>query len=247
MTKKKFNTQDWLDKKPEYKKTMATVSNQEIEDFIKQLEQKQTDITSSYTQWRDIGFALASEFKEEGRNYFHRISSFYPGYKSEETEAQYNACLKSNGSGITLKTLFFHLKNAGINIGSAINEEKQSEIPSLPLIPEEVFPQLPHFLKRIMEVAESKEERDILLLASIVCISAVLPNIYGMYHNNKTYPNLFLFVSAKASAGKGRLVHSRQLLQPIHLELRERLRNLRKFMIRNLPILINQKKTIQRL
>lgn len=230
MEKKKFMPKDWLNQISEDKKTLepTKISNQELEDFIKQLEEKQIDITSNYAEWRDIGFALASELKEEGRSYFHRISSLYPDYKNDETETQYNACLKSNGTGITLKTLFFHLKNAGINIGANKKEEQKSETQNLQLIPEEVFPQLPEFLKRIIEVAENKEERDILLLASIVCISAVLPNIYGMYHNKKTYPNLFLFVAAKASAGKGRLVHCRQLLQPIHLELREEAKKLKK-------------------
>ncbi|MBU0697346.1 MAG: DUF3987 domain-containing protein, partial [Bacteroidetes bacterium] len=215
---------------PEDKKASepSKASNQEIEDFIKQLEEKQIDITSNYAEWRDIGFALTSELKEEGRTYFHRISSLYPDYKFEESETQYDACLKSNGSGITLKTLFYHLKTAGINIGATKKEEEQPEQVNLPLISDDVFTQLPDFLKRIMNVAESKEERDILLLASIVCISAVLPNIYGMYHNKKTYPNLFLFVSAKASAGKGRLVHCRQLLQPVHFALREEAKKLKK-------------------
>jgi hypothetical protein len=230
MTKKKFNPQDWINHKStdKIKMTSEKISNLELEDFIKQLEEKQIDITSNYAQWRDIGFALASEVKEEGRSYFHRISAFYPAYKHQETEDQYNACLKSNGSGITLRTLFFHLKNAGINIGNNKTEEDQTEEKqTLPLLPDEIFPQLPNFLKKIIEVAESKEERDILLLASIVCISSIIPNMYGIYHNKKTYPNLFLFVAAKASAGKGRLVHCRQLLQPVHLELREEAKKLK--------------------
>lgn len=230
MGKKQFKPQDWLKNQNEKAQdpTPATVSNQELEDFIKQLEERQIDITANYTQWRDIGFALASELQEEGRNYYHRISTLYPDYKQEETESQYNACLKSNGSGITLKTLFFHLKEAGINISTKKTKEAEPEKQCLPLIPDDLFPQLPAFLKRIMDVAESKEERDILLLASIVCISAMLPNIYGIYHNKKTFPNLFLFVAAKASAGKGRLVHCRQLLQPIHIELREEAKKLKK-------------------
>jgi hypothetical protein len=230
MTKKKFNPQDWINHKStdKIKMPFEKISNLELEDFIKQLEEKQIDITSNYAQWRDIGFALASEVKEEGRSYFHRISAFYPAYKHQETEDQYNACLKSNGSGITLRTLFFHLKNAGINIGNNKTEEDQTEEKqTLPLLPDEIFPQLPNFLKKIIEVAESKEERDILLLASIVCISSIIPNMYGIYHNKKTYPNLFLFVAAKASAGKGRLVHCRQLLQPVHLELREEAKKLK--------------------
>lgn len=231
MIKKQFKPQDWLTDTEPKKETQLPKSENpsELETYIAQLETKGIDITSNYAQWRDIGFALASELGESGRDYFHRISALYPAYKHQEAEDQYNACLKSNGSGITLKTLFFHLKNAGINIGNNKTEEDPTELKqNIPLLPDEIFPQLPNFLKKIIDVAESKEERDILLLASIVCISSVLPNIYGIYHNKKTYPNLFLFVAAKASAGKGRLVHCRQLLQPVHTELREEAKKLKK-------------------
>lgn len=231
MKKKQFKPQEWLTDTEQKKETQSSKSENpsELETYIAELEAKRIDITSNYAQWRDIGFALAAELGESGRNYFHRISAFYPEYKHQETDEQYNACLKSKGSGISLKTLFFHLKNAGINIdNNKTAEEKVEENQSLPLLPDEIFPQLPDFLKKIMDVAESKEERDILLLASLICISAILPNIYGIYHNKKTYPNLFLFIAAKASAGKGRLVHCRQLLQPVHTELRDQAKKLKK-------------------
>lgn len=37
----------------------------------------------------------------------------------------------------------------------------------------------------------------------------------------KCFPNLFLFVTAQASAGKGRLSFCRHLVEPIHRQLRE--------------------------
>src|SRR5690606_27534266 len=88
----------------------------EIESIIQQIETKQIDIATAYSDWRDIGFALADGFGESGRDYFHRISKFYPAYNSNECDTQYNNCLKANGQGITLKTFFFHAKQAGVNI-----------------------------------------------------------------------------------------------------------------------------------
>src|SRR5690606_30688641 len=43
----------------------------------------------------------------------------------------------------------------------------------------------------------------------------------------KVRPNLYLFISAQASAGKGRLVHCRQLVTPIHKMLRQQAKMLK--------------------
>ena len=60
-----------------------------------------------------------------------------------------------------------------------------------------------------------------MLLGSLVAISPCLPNIYGIYAERKVYPNLFLFIAASASAGKGRLTLCKELIYPIHRELIE--------------------------
>ena len=55
----------------------------------------------------------------------------------------------------------------------------------------------------------------------MTAISACLPNISGNYAEREVYPNLFLFVSAQASAGKGRLTLCRHLIKPIHDNLKK--------------------------
>lgn len=53
---------------------------------------------------------------ENGRDYFHRISRFYPGYTEKEADAQYDKCLRAHGTGITIKTFFLLAKDAGISV-----------------------------------------------------------------------------------------------------------------------------------
>ena len=105
-------------------------SNLAAPDFLEvltRLESSQTDITANYSDWRDIGFALADEFGESGRDYFHRISRFYPQYNSTDCNRQYDNCLKSKGHGITLKT-FFHLsKYAGIDIKTTVQNSSPAK------------------------------------------------------------------------------------------------------------------------
>ncbi len=98
-------------------------------------------------------------------------------------------------------------------------EETQPE-EQMPTLPDAVFDTIPEFLKHITQVATTKEERDILLLGSLVALSVAFPKLIGKYGDNPVNTNLFIFISAKASAGKGILIHCRKLVEPIHLALR---------------------------
>jgi len=282
--KKKFNPQEWLEnidkgkEEKEIRKTDEGVPKQvrddgaintvrdDVELIISRIEAAQRDITASYKDWRDIGFALVDEYGERGRDYYHRISRFYPGYSDTDCNNQYNSCMNAKGHGITMKTFFHLAKQAGIDVRGqgAWGEEHGAEgmehgaeskesgevrpekgegrketgdrdegVPKqvrddasiegvdLPTLPESVYAALPDFLKRVVAPCDSNEERDILLLGSLVTLSACLPGVYGIYDGKRVYPNLYLFITAQASAGKGRLVHCKQLVRPVHAELRQ--------------------------
>ena len=247
MEKKKFNVQEWLSspetsnkKEPITRATQTTFTNDkysEVVQLIEQIEQNRADLTSSYEEWRNIGFALADEFGENGRELYHRVSQFHPDYSQPECDKQFDNCMKANGSGVNISTLFYLAKNVGIALlrskstettpisvstkKTIEKEPQQTETKKLPTLPESVFSQLPDFLKKIVEVAETNEERDLLLLGSLATMSCAFPTVYGIYHNKKVFANLFLFVSAAASAGKGRLNHCRKLVKPIHDSLKE--------------------------
>lgn len=96
-----------------------------------------------------------------------------------------------------------------------LDEEK------MPTLPDEILNSVPDFLKKIVDVANNKEERDILFLGSLVTLSVAFPKLIGKYADNPVNANLFIFISAKASAGKGVLIHCRKLVEPIHNALRQ--------------------------
>lgn len=79
---------------------------------------------------------------------------------------------------------------------------------------------LPMLLRDVVDKSVSAEDADMLLIGSMVAMSACLPNLYGIYDRRRVYPNLYLFVSAEASVGKGRLALCKELVRPIHKELR---------------------------
>jgi hypothetical protein len=235
MTKKIFKPQDWLQDnnsqnnetpvKQAISETPLILAQKEVEEIISRIEAKSIDIATAYSDWRDIGFAFASEFGEQGRDYFHRISRFYPDYSASECDKQYDKCLKANGSGVTLKTFFHKAKSAGISIATqqTINTDANQfdDFIETPYIPEEVFNNLPSLLKDVCSVFSTQREKDIMLLGSIVTLSSCMANVFGIYFNDKIFANLYLFVTAQASAGKGSLKHCKRLVFPVHKQLRD--------------------------
>lgn len=239
----------------------------EVDTVISRIEASLTDITTSYQDWLNVGFALANEFGEAGRSYFHRVSRFYNGYTKTDCDRQFDQCLKSTPSSrcITIKTFFHMAKQAGIEVrgrgsegtktrgydgtmgreydGAPGSDQSQysegavagqpfvpscsrplvpsSPAPQLPTLPDSIFPRLPEFLQKVVEGAYSKEERDILLLGALGVFSACFPKLWGIYDGKKVYANLYLFITAQASAGKGRLTFCKQLVNPIHWERRQ--------------------------
>ncbi len=212
-----------------------------VASVVREIVSRGADITIEYNNWVRLGFALADEFGEDGRGWFHELSRLYPHYRQSEADKQYTACLRSKGSGVTIATFFELAKSVGVELRQLKNENvklKIGESQSLQrvekdgirlnanrereemTIAREVADGLPPILQKIVSLANSDEDADLLLLGSIVTFSACLPNIYGTYGQRRVYPNLYLFVSAPASAGKGRLTLCRRLVEPIHWALK---------------------------
>ena len=79
----------------------------------------------------------------------------------------------------------------------------------------EVKDKLPQILQSVVNHSASSGEADMMLMGAITTLSASLSNVYGIYDQSRVFPNLYLFVNAKASAGKGRLNMCKGLIKPI--------------------------------
>ncbi len=77
---------------------------------LKFIESQEIDVTFNYERWYKIGFAIATEYGEEGREYFHRVSQFYPRYKYRECDSAYTYYVRNTRGLITIKTFFFLTK-----------------------------------------------------------------------------------------------------------------------------------------
>jgi len=79
----------------------------------------------------------------------------------------------------------------------------------------DIYNNLPDFLKECCNPLIDKNAIDVFLLTSLTCISAILPNFYGIYDNKKVYPNLYTFIIGKASSGKGIMDFAGTLIESI--------------------------------
>ena len=106
----------YLNPSAEIFKPYVNMVEDDIEKLVSQIESRHVDLTAKYDDWVKIGFALTDALGEEGRSSFHRLSQFYPGYHINICDEQYDKCLKSKRSGITISTLYYLARDSGIEI-----------------------------------------------------------------------------------------------------------------------------------
>lgn len=94
-------------------------TSSDFDAILGQISGRNIDIAPNYNEWLKIGFALAEQFGEGGRDYFHEISRHNSKYNHKRCELQYTACLKGKGSKTARISTFYYLaKIAGISITS---------------------------------------------------------------------------------------------------------------------------------
>jgi hypothetical protein len=86
----------------------------EVEKLVYKVEDKQLDLTLTYQTWFEIACALANSFGESGREFFHRLSQFHPGYTQEDSNKQYDECMRHRYN-YSIGTFFYYCEQAGIN------------------------------------------------------------------------------------------------------------------------------------
>ena len=224
--------------------TMPSDTSTRVESLIQLLKANHADITSGYTEWLKVGFAIASEFGEAGRRYFHDISSLYTGYDATECDKKYDECLKSDNGRTNISTLFYLAEQQGVklpyqerNISKEQGQistnatsdknvavsfvESQAEDRTLPILDPSVYTNLPSILRKAVDTMHIPQEKDLVLIGSIVTLSSVLLPFRTIFHGRTIFPNMFLFVPGPAGSGKGRLDFCYRLVRPIHNDKRE--------------------------
>ena len=131
---------------------------------------------------------------------------------------------------------YTHLKN----LWDAIPEEDREELFDLPPVPEakgldgrkaanvaevaqqyryrlasEFCSDLPPIFRHVMMLADDIYATDLLFFGTLAALSAALPGVRGSLMRETVSPNLYIFISGHAAAGKGKVNLCRRLLEPL--------------------------------
>lgn len=100
--------------KPTYAVSSTMTDAERVEQQISLLKQEERSIPDDYDTWFKVGMSLSSTFGEDGRRYFHELSSTSPKYDRYECDRQYDEIRSHYGedNAISLGTLFHIIKDA---------------------------------------------------------------------------------------------------------------------------------------
>ncbi|MEP0133359.1 MAG: VapE domain-containing protein [Eudoraea sp.] len=94
----------------------------DIDYIMTQINERGINMADEYLDWVKLGFAIASEYGESGRDYFHVISGQSTKYNSKDCDKQYDNSIRSYSpshgvrGGITIATFFWYCQQFQIDI-----------------------------------------------------------------------------------------------------------------------------------
>ena len=91
-----------------------------------------------------------------------------------------------------------------------------------PSFPEELYDNLPKLLKEPALLFNEQRDKDVFLIGLIGVLSTWIPKVQGVYDGKLLGANLFVIVSAPASAGKGTLHWARRVTKYVNQALKKK-------------------------
>ena len=146
-------------------------------------------------------FTFACNTNREGLN-MEDVKSYCSSYT--DSTLPYSEIEKTIRSAYENNTSQFAEMQSVQFVQSCSKEDKS------PMIPEEVYENLPGTLKESCEVFSGRE-RDVYLTSALSVISGGLSNMWGLYADNIVSPNLYTFIIAPPASGKGSMNYARSL------------------------------------
>ncbi len=84
--------------------------------LVEAIESSKIDIAPSYDEYVTLAFAIATDYGEAGRPYFHRIRKLHQRYDSGHADRMYSSAVSINRGQTHIASAFYLAKKAGVNI-----------------------------------------------------------------------------------------------------------------------------------
>jgi predicted P-loop ATPase len=126
-------------KKKDKPKPKPVVIKTDFDDMV--VKAAPMNLFDNYEDYIRLAFALTQEFSESGRNYFHSLCQSSPKYSHRQAERDYNVALQRSGTGVSIASVYYIFRQAGISTTSE-RTEKIKSIVKLSDNPQEVLKML---------------------------------------------------------------------------------------------------------
>lgn len=162
-------------KKKDLPKAKPVVIKSDFDEMVAQASA--LNLFDAYDDYIRLAFALTSEFGESGRTYFHSLCSSSAKYNYDQANKDYSTALKRSGTGVTIASIYYLFKQAGLSLTSERTEHLKS-IVKLADNPKEALeklnvPDADDFLK--LE-KKDKEKSEIDLIVDLIKMNNVMFN-----------------------------------------------------------------------
>ncbi|MGH2622085.1 MAG: DUF3987 domain-containing protein [Sphingobacterium sp.] len=193
----------------------------EIYKIAEAIQASGVDVTESYSDWSKIGFIIADEIGEAGREAFHIISSNYTEYSREVVDNQYNESISKPNASInpaTISSLYYYLKKAGVNIrnnSDAVTPPEESEqLEKLVDFPIEVFPEfIQEYIRECNRTLDASV--DIMASAMLWSTSVILGNSLRVEVKTGWIEKPSVWVAVVGEAGVGKTPMLKHVIGPL--------------------------------
>lgn len=102
------------------------------------------------------------------------------------------------------------------------NDTTEDYLKTTPTIPVEAINLMPDLFREGARAFEDNpRKRDVFITSALCIISGCLPEVQGIYDQERVFPHLFSFIIAPAASGKGVLKNAKRLGDKIHNRFRE--------------------------
>jgi hypothetical protein len=108
-------------KEVKIQQTKTIVVKSDFDEMVKQASSM--NLFDDYQSYIQLAFALVSEFGQNGRYYFHQLCSCSNKYNQEQADKHYDKALTRKGTGITIASVYYVFKQAGISLTSEKTEQ----------------------------------------------------------------------------------------------------------------------------
>lgn len=179
------------------------------------LNENNLRLTRDNERWYKVASVIAKDLGGDGKAIFMDLCRLDEKEHDENRSLkEWNTSLKNPNryKNVTWGSLEHFAKEEGF----AFHQEVLEDENIYPAIPLSVYENLPILLKKGTAILDKQRDKDILLLGALSVLGGFFPMISGYYGEEKLHPNLYCFIIAPPSAGKGALKWVKHIGQPLH-------------------------------